>query len=321
MFNSIFRFQRKLLIPNKKELIIFLQGGIGNQFFQYFFGVYIKRKYNLEVVLDSSLLESTNVSHPNSGIKKLNLKLRLNSKYRYYFRILKLQTFLYNLFSNLAEKNIIKLLPDLYIAKSIGYDPKTEQEITGNKTPYLLGYFQSWRYFDLNMNEKNNLFSKLIYQDPWIIENIEKMTSQKFIAVHIRLGDYVLKKNAFIGVLPKGYYSNALAYLTSKRIHQPFYIFSDDILNAKKIFGSMFPHDSSWVDVAPHCDPMEVFAIMRMASTFIIANSTYSWWAAMLSTNSPLVLAPKKWFKDQEDPIDLLPNNWILIEPDWTKNT
>ena len=48
---------------------------------------------------------------------------------------------------------------------------------------------------------------------------------------------------------------------------------------------------------------------------YIIANSSFSWWGAWLSTyNDKIVIAPKRWFGDpQYDIRDLLPNNWIKL--------
>jgi hypothetical protein len=42
----------------------------------------------------------------------------------------------------------------------------------------------------------------------------------------------------------------------------------------------------------------------------IIANSTFSWWAAILS-DTPYVVYPKKWIAQNIE--NLFPSNWISI--------
>jgi hypothetical protein len=56
------------------------------------------------------------------------------------------------------------------------------------------------------------------------------------------------------------------------------------------------------------------FEIMRLGSAYVIANSSFSYWAAMLSrTPNPLVIAPKPWFQGAESPNQILPANWATI--------
>lgn len=47
----------------------------------------------------------------------------------------------------------------------------------------------------------------------------------------------------------------------------------------------------------------------------IIADSSFSWWAAWLNENKDkLVVAPKKWFNSKQyNPDDVVPDNWIKI--------
>ena len=57
---------------------------------------------------------------------------------------------------------------------------------------------------------------------------------------------------------------------------------------------------------------------MTLCSDYIIANSSFSWWGAWLSSNrDKIVISPSKWFGPNNshlDTKDLIPNSWKIIE-------
>lgn len=57
--------------------------------------------------------------------------------------------------------------------------------------------------------------------------------------------------------------------------------------------------------------------IMSLCKHNIIANSSFSWWAAWLNQNpDKIVVAPKVWLgpaRADVDTTDLIPENWIKI--------
>jgi hypothetical protein len=270
----------------------------------------------MQSILNTSLIDSTNLSHPNSNILSLNLLIPIDKSTTTRKLFYK---FLLNYFPKI--NSLIKLkIPSLKVstASEIGYDKDIDDLILNHNSKYLLGYYQSWKYFQLCSFEKSTIFNGLTYKDPWVLNNYKIMSSINFTAVHIRLGDYRLNKNSFIGVLPPDYYSNCINHIVGLNYSQKFYIFSDQINAAKNLYGNIFPKDSIWVNSSSDCNPLEILSIMSLANVFIIANSTFSWWAANLAADDSLVLAPNKWFKNASDPIDLLPPKWNLIETGWS---
>ena len=51
--------------------------------------------------------------------------------------------------------------------------------------------------------------------------------------------------------------------------------------------------------------------LMQSCENHIIANSTYSWWAAFLG-NSKVTVGPKKWFTN-ENGSEIMLSNWIKL--------
>jgi hypothetical protein len=56
---------------------------------------------------------------------------------------------------------------------------------------------------------------------------------------------------------------------------------------------------------------------MQFGSANVISNSTFSWWPAFLSQTSVATVCPSDWFLNMEQPLELIPNNWIKIDSDW----
>jgi hypothetical protein len=54
---------------------------------------------------------------------------------------------------------------------------------------------------------------------------------------------------------------------------------------------------------------------MSLCQHFIIANSSFSWWAAWLSPYpNKIVIGPEHWFNlEAKNPVDTLPDVWVRI--------
>jgi hypothetical protein len=106
-------------------------------------------------------------------------------------------------------------------------------------------------------------------------------------------------------------------YLRERGITYPVHVFSDDIIEAKKMLSQLLGEHVTWVEPPLESYPAESLLLMSKAKVNIIANSTYSWWAGALNTNNNLVLAPKSWFKNMLTPEYIYPPEWIQIESHW----
>ena len=108
--------------------------------------------------------------------------------------------------------------------------------------------------------------------------------------------------------------NQCISFFIKEKVENPvFYVFSDDPdwaknnLGIEATFVSHNSGDDSWQDMY----------LMSKCTHNIIANSSFSFWGAMLNKNeNKIVIAPKKWFNDndiEKSTKDIYPENWIKL--------
>ena len=123
------------------------------------------------------------------------------------------------------------------------------------------------------------------------------------VAIHVRRGDYVGNK-FYVDLMQTSYYEDAMALFPKKE----FLIFSDDIEWCKQqaIFSAC--------EFSTGNDTLQDLNRMAECNGHIIANSSYSWWAAFVSPYTQKVVAPTKerWYSDGVERTKC-PKEWIRI--------
>ena len=171
----------------------------------------------------------------------------------------------------------------------------------------VFGYFQTYKYFKALSMEDKKISLKIKSQE--FLHLKDRAEIERPVVVHIRLGDYVAEKH--FGILSLDYYSKALRKLGAEISTSPIWIFSDDAINAINYLPSEL-RSRFFVVPKENLSPAETLELMRYGSAYVIANSSFSWWAATLSyTDKARVVAPEKWFAGMQDPRDLLPSDWM----------
>lgn len=114
-----------------------------------------------------------------------------------------------------------------------------------------------------------------------------------FNAIHVRRGDYV-HSNFHTDLTETEYYEQAIGVSGEKK----FLVFSDDITWCIDNFKPVEGIEYTFIE---NEDELENFNMMASCKSIIIANSSYSWWAAWLCPNPvKRIIAPREntWFKD-----------------------
>lgn len=179
---------------------------------------------------------------------------------------------------------------------------------------YLVGYWQSEKYFVWN---RSRLMQDIQLIDPPELPDplLEQIRGTCSVALHVRRGDYVNNATAsqFHGLCDMSYYLKAIDVLRSRLPEFHVYVFSDEPDWARNNLRLGVP--TCVVDANPPGRGYLDMELMRHCRHHIIANSSFSWWGAWRSDNlGQQVLAPRRWFADAGvDTSDVVPSRWSRL--------
>ena len=194
---------------------------------------------------------------------------------------------------------------------SFAFDPRFDRI---SNPSYLVGYWQSERYF--KWNRELLLKDIQLVTTPKIgVEYLKQIKAANSVALHIRRGDYVSNESAAAihGTCDLSYYTRALQELSKRISDIQLFIFSDDLEWSRRNLQYDFP--MIFVDNSDQESSLIDLELMRHCKHHIVANSSFSWWGAWLAqTPHQLVYAPKRWFSDSNiDATDVVPQHWVRL--------
>lgn len=316
-------------------IIVKLKGGLGNQLFQYAAARRISYKNNAKLVLDKwngfkndpyervYSLDNFNIKEYQISEKSVNKYLQKGVTYRKILRYLNRKNLLTGIINKLYLKQIAIGIPYI-VERTLGFD-KDIFNLKLRKTCYIDGYWASEKYFhdikdiiydDLKIikpiSDKNLFYSKLILSSNSISLHIRRLHHYSASGKKVDNSNVPLFSPA-----PLEYYRNAIKYLSNIVNAPHFFIFSDDIVWAKREF--KFPVRMTYIEHDSESKDYEELWLMSQCKHNIIANSTFSWWGAWLNRNhKKVVIAPKMWFSDPTKNSevkfeDLYPKEWIIL--------
>ncbi len=177
---------------------------------------------------------------------------------------------------------------------------------------FLKGYWQTEKYFEAVSLTVRERFTFPPIQDERNKEILTKIKSCSSVSLHIRRGDYL--NTAQPSNLPLGYYENAISLLNASVPDACFFVFSDDIAWARENVKEKNVHFIDWNTGSESFRDMQ---LMSHCEHNIIANSSFSWWGAWLNGNAnKLVLAPQQWMPGLTTNTDIIPKGWIQVPVD-----
>ncbi len=295
-----------------------IEGGLGNQMFQYAYGFYLARQRQCKHWLDVS----TYCSGPAHGYLLDQFQIASTPAVESIERKFPLR---YRQPDAVQGRVGLSLrLRELLSPGSLKRHKETpfgfhQRHLHVPSQRYLVGYWQSERFFPGMRAELLRHFTlreQLSEASRHVLTRIESTNS---LAVHVRRGDYV-KSSAAAKIychLDQEYYRTAIDDWgrTCAQSSQPseVFVFSNDIPWCRQQFSLRSP--TTFVEHNTPATAHEDLVLMSRAQACIIANSTFSWWGAWLNERpGNVVYAPSKWFQPATlDGANLLPEHWKRI--------
>ena len=283
-----------------------LMGGLGNQIFQIFATI----SYAIKSRNEFKFLNVNTLGGGSTTIRN---------------------TFWDSFFSRLKPFLIESVPQSTHIIreKDFTFNELPVYEMLGHDT-LIFGYFQSYKYFEDNYP----IISRLIDLEKMkknIKDKIEglynNLNLQNCISMHFRIGDY--KKIQHVHpIMTKNYYYKALNFIKNNYSNNKFkytviYFCEDsDLEHVNSIIDYLQEEFKEhklfdFVRGENSLSDWEQLLFMSCCHDNIIANSSFSWWAAYFNSwEDKIVCYPSTWFGPSapHNTKDLCPNSWHKIE-------
>ena len=294
-------------------IIVQLQGGLGNQMFQYALGRALSLKNDTPLTLDLNfLLDRT--PHPkwqkfvfrnyDLDIFNIHAEIAAQKDIPYIYR-----SFFSGKLKVYEDTFKMKFFPGTNVEKSFNFNPTV---LSLGSDAYLMGFWQSFKYFEQIEDVIRRDFTFKDSMSEKSKQLLDEITSCQSLCVNVRRADFV--DSSHHGTMGNEYYDKAVSIVLQSQKVDKVYVFSDDIAWCEQNLKFKFPVMFVGKDYAGK-KYGEYLALMIGCKNFIIPNSTFGWWAAWLNPNKEkTVVYPKKWFADSDtDTSDLIPKNWTPL--------
>lgn len=271
-------------------------GGLGNQCFQYAFGLACAKRLGTGLQIDRGKGAIINSYRP------FNLDL-------------------FQIKATIAENVVGETIREKYF----NYDASTAAKVKDGDV--LFGFWQSEKYFQSVIPEVRNSFLSVNMWPDHASEFLDLIRSvgNRSLMIGIRRDDYVNKpKHAdFHGVMSMDYYRQGIEMVADHIKADPvLFVFTDEPEWVKQNWHFRQPtHYFIGERTLPgHVGREDVdLGLMSFCNSSIIANGTFHWWGAWLGERpgvTGLRIAPKQWFRDpeaQKQTGDIVPDRWPRI--------
>ena len=293
-----------------------LPGGLGNQIFAYFAGLYLAENSDTKVYLQSATTSKAHVGNRfdlrsfDLHVAPLRTKLPESALSPIYY----------------PEKNgFSRRIGKMFNFSNIihfetGADSRKDLDTFLSSSQFSIlpkrvsGYFGDFAIYDhikeqvreLRLRKRSSKYTAL------------KDFYQKVpcIGIHLRAGDFLNMKET-VGVLDDDFYLESLEQALRAAPRSSLLVFSNDEVHARKRVAGWKINNYEIISPQTLNDPAESLEMMSQCDYIITANSTFSFWAAKLSKRKKGVWIPKHWRRDGWPEIQNVPPDWVRTPNSW----
>jgi hypothetical protein len=262
-------------------MIVQLNGGLGNQLFQYAFGRALSSEYKTSLFFHKSDLDC---GRRHFALSPFNANVRFQTPVGPRFE-----------------------------ETQFNYDSRVH---TADPNAFFVGYWQTEKYFDSSapmLRQELTLKAPVSDKTAEVARQIQSSPESTF--VHVRRSDYLNPHtSAYHGNLTIDYYRSAMKYINDETTSTAdYFIFSDDPSWCRQNFPDCQIVDHN----IGKGKEVEDLYLMSLCKNAIIANSSFSWWGAWLGDTKPnrICIGPKKWFAGANlNTEDIIPKRWVTCD-------
>jgi hypothetical protein len=294
---------------------ITLMGGLGNQLFQYARALEFDEKVNLVDFVAPNRRGANSL--PDLMEFKLSPNVKLASPQDSPLKQSKVLNYCVRLSSQNERKSLTRFCAKLIIViqssaserRFVSFEVAQglDDLCKESSAECFIGYFQN-HVIAKRLRAKG---LELIFDSKVLEKYVAQSNKEQPLIVHYRLTDYLYEEN--FGVPSIDYYEEGIKLLWEQGDYKRIWVFSDDIARARQLFPRQFEQHAVFIS-EPEASTAEIFQIMRLGHGYVIANSSYSWWAASLARETNVkVISPEPWFSGSDNPKKITPPDWVTL--------
>lgn len=284
------------MFDKNRKIIMKVEGGLGNQLFFYAFDTFLKKR-GINAVWDCICYLYVK---DHGGFLLHNI---IDGMERIEFLFSDIEETRKNdaqLF-DLLKGRILRKFVDCIIRKQysiIKYEERNLEQLINNiyfseKNIFLEDY---WQDAEIVFQVIDEIRDRIIPLDnncdkAYELEKIRHTNNS--CSIHLRRGDYVLPGSNWSGICTEEYYKTAIDYIKNEKNDSTFFVFSDDYEYAV----SFFKDCKNTIVIKPSEERQSHIDLLLMSEceSHIIANSSFSWWGAVLSQKDGITIMPSQW--------------------------